>query len=419
MKTIVIVGTLDTKSEQILYTKQQIENLGKRVLIVDTSTRGTPSQDADISCHEVARAAGTSVEGIRNMKDRGGITPLIVAGATRIAQELLTRGRLDGILALGGASAATLGSAVMKTLPFGVPKLILSSAAGMPAYAGRWFGTGDIMMMNTIVDIVGLNRLVKNVLDRAAGAISGMADKNLGAQLADMLGSSGKPLVAMTEDGSSEKCASYVRDSLEKKGYDVVNFHAQGISDRAMEDLIEQGFFDAVVDICVVGVSDELFEGNRPGGPKRLEAAGKRGIPLVLTPCGLNQTGAGPTRKNSGKYSSRPRILKLDELRWGTRLNEEELILTAKTIAEKLNKATGPVTFIVPKRGFSGFDPPGGILYAPEEDMVFATELKRLLKPEIEVTEVDANLEEPAFGEAVVKGFEQIMKKGGRGGEMG
>jgi uncharacterized protein (UPF0261 family) len=410
MKTVVIIGTLDTKSEQILYMKGRLENLGKKVLIVDTSTRGVPSPDADISNQEVAGAAGTSVEAIRNMKDRERITSLIIEGSTRIAHELLSQGRLDGVLALGGASAATLGSAVMKTLPFGVPKLILSSAAGMQAYAGRWFGTGDIMMMNTIADIVGLNGLVKNVLDRGAGAVSGMVDMNAGPLLADMLEKSGRPVVAMTEDGSSERCASYVRDSLEKKGYDVVNFHAQGISDRAMEELIEQGFFDAVVDICVVGVSDELFEGNRPGGPKRLEMAGRRGIPLVLTPCGLNQTGAGPTRKNSEKYASRPRILKLDELRMGTRLNEEELTVTARTVAEKLNKSKGPVTFIIPKRGFSGFDPPGGILHAPEEDEVFTTEVKRLLKRSIEVIEVDANLEEPAFAEALVAGFEHMMQ---------
>lgn len=418
MKTIVIIGTLDTKGEQIGFVKSEMEKLGKRVLLIDTSTRDGAVLTADITSSRVAEAAGTTMERIRDIKDRGKITALMIEGSIKVAQILLAEGKLDGIMALGGASAATVGTAVMKALPFGVPKLVLSSAAGMQAYAGKWFGTGDIMMMNTIVDIIGLNELVKNVLYRAAGAMNGMVELSSGS-LSGLLGRSGRAVVAMTEDGSSEKCASYVRCSLEKKGYEVVNFHAQGISDRAMEDLIEQGFIDAVVDICLVGVSDELFDGNRPGGPKRLEMAGLRGIPQVLAPCGLNQTGAGPTRRNTEKYASRSRILKLDDLRMGTRLNEEELLLTAKTLANKLNKAKGPVKFCIPKKGFSGFDPPGGVLFDPEEDMIFVNELKRLVNREVEIIEVEANLEEPLFAEALVESFEQIMKKEGMGGNVG
>jgi uncharacterized protein (UPF0261 family) len=220
--------------------------------------------------------------------------------------------------------------------------------------------------------------------------------------------------VAMTEDGASERCANYVRQGLEKMGYVAVSFSINGFSDRAMEELIGQGFFDGVVDIALMGVSDELFEGNRPGGPHRLEMAGRRGIPMAIAPCGLNQTGCGPTRKNAEKYTSRARILKLDELRMGTRLNKEELTLTARTVAEKLNRAKGPVKFFIPLKGFSGFDPPGGVLYCPEEDMIFIDEVKRLVKPGVEIVEIDANLEESAFAQALLDGFVQIMeaKKG-------
>jgi uncharacterized protein (UPF0261 family) len=302
----------------------------------------------------------------------------------------------------------------MRALPFGIPKLMVCSAAGM-AYAAKWFGTGDIMMMNTIVDLAGNNDLVKNVLNRAAGAICGMAETNRGGSLASLLADKGKPLVAMTEDGASERCATYVRRGLEKSGYEAVSFSINGFSDRAMEDLIGQGFFDGVVDIALMGVSDELFEGNRPGGPHRLEMAGRRGIPMVIAPCGLNQTGAGPTRKNSEKYASRPRILKLDELRMGTRLNEEELLLTARTVAEKLNGARGPVKFFIPLKGWSGFDPPGGVLYCPEEDTIFTDEIKRLIKPGVEIVEIDANLEEPAFAQALLDGFVQLMEAAKKG----
>ena len=409
MKTIVVVGTLDTKGEQLAFVREEIQARGHRAVLIDTSTRGGDSGvTPDYSCDEVAAAAGTSVEEIRGLTDRQKITSLIIAGATSLAQGLLRSGDLDGIMTLGGASSATVGAAVLQALPFGVPKLIVSSAAGMQAYAGRWFGTSDITMMNTIVDIVGLNGMVRNVLSRSVGAICGMAESAPGS-LATLLAGGPRPLIAMTEDGSSEMCATVVRGLLEESGCDVVNFHAQGISDRAMEDLFEQGFFDGVVDIALVGVSDELFEGNRPGGPKRLEMAGRRGIPQVLAPCGLNMTGCGPTRKNSEKYASRPRMLRLDDLRMGTRLDAEELLLTARTIAEKLNKATGPVRFYIPMKGWSGFDPPGGVLYSPEEDQVLVDELRRLLKSEIEVIEVDAHLEEPAFAQALAGGLAQLM----------
>ena len=410
MKNIVIIGTLDTKVEQISFVKRHIEVLGHKVIIMDTSTRGKSSISADITCDEIAKAAGASIEEIRSIKERGKITSLMIDGAIKKAKELLAGGKLDGIMSLGGAGAATIGTAVMRALPFGIPKLMISSAAGMQAYAGRWFGTGDIMMMNTIVDLAGLNELVKNVLSRAAGSICGMVETVPVGSLSTLLSGRGKSFVAMTEDGASESCGVYVRHSLEQKGYEVVTFHSQGLGDRAMEELIGQGFFDGVVDIALVGVSDELLEGNRPGGPNRLEMAGKRGIPLVLAPCGLNQTGAGPTRKNAQKYASRPRILKLDELRMGTRLNEEELILTARTVATKLNKARGPVKFFIPRRGWSAWDPPGGILYDPEEDMIFINELKKHLKPEVEIIEIDANLEDTLFAQAMVEGFDQLMK---------
>lgn len=409
MKTILILGTLDTKGNQIQFLKKQIENAGQRVVIMDNSTREAVHAKADITSDEIALAAGTTIEELRGSTDRVKITAAMTAGSIKKTKELHLAGRFDGIVSLGGATAATVATAVMRALPFGVPKLMVCSAAGMP-YAAKWFGTGDIMMMNTIVDLAGDNGLVENVLCRAAGTICGMADMASGGSLATMLSGKGKPLVAMTEDGASVKCATHVRQGLEKMGYEAVSFSVNGFSDRAMEELVGQGFFDGVLDIALMGVSDELFEGNRPGGPHRLEMAGQRGIPLVIAPCGLNQTGCGPTRKNAEKYASRPRILKLDELRMGTRLNEEELISTARTVAEKLNSATGPVKFFIPLKGFSGFDPPDGILYCPEEDRIFIDEVKRLVKPGVEIVEIDANLEDSIFAQALLDGFEQLME---------
>ncbi len=410
MKTVLIIGTMDTKSKQILFVKRLIEERGHEVVIMDIGTRGVSPASVDITPGAVAGAAGASIEEIRGMRELPKIIPLMIKGATKKANELLGLGRLQGILSLGGSGAATIATAVMRALPFGIPKLMVSSAAGMQAYASRWFGTGDIMMMNTLVDLAGLNEMVKNILTRAAGSISGMVESVEVQPLPVLLAGTGQALIAMTEDGSSEKCGSYVRNALELRGYDVIVFHAQGLGDRAMEELIGQGYFDGVVDIATIGVSDEIWEGNRAGGPHRLEMAGKRGIPMAVAPCGLNQTGCGPTRKNAEKYASRSRIHKLDDLRMGTRYNEEELLVNARALAAKLNTARGPVKLFVPLRGFSAYDTPGSVVYAPEEDLILINEVKRCLKPEVEVIEIDANLEEEKFARALADGFDEMFR---------
>jgi uncharacterized protein (UPF0261 family) len=177
-----------------------------------------------------------------------------------------------------------------------------------------------------------------------------------------------------------------------------------------MEEFLAQGFFEGVIDVVTGGVTDELIEGRRAAGPERLESAGKRGIPQVIAPSGINITGAGPTRKNREKYITREKVLKLDELRMFVRLNEEELILVAHAVADKLNKSKGPVQFLVPLQGWSSWDREDNVLYNPQLDRIFIEELKKGLKPNIEITEIDVNLEHPTFAEAMVEAFDGMMK---------
>ncbi len=407
MKTVVILGTLDTKSQQIDFVAQEIRSKGYKVLLMDMSTGAGPSRPADITCDEIAGAAGASMEEIRASRDRDQISKVVIEGASKKVNELLAQGKLDGIMAIGGYSAATACTRVMKSLPFGIPKLMVSSAAGMPD-AGIWFGTSDITMMNTLVDLVALNEMVKSVLSRAAGAICGMLAVPTG-DLKAML-STKEPLVAVTVFGPSENCGNLVCELLEKRGYRQIVFHAQGVGDRAMEELIAQGFFDGVVDIVTGGISDELLEGARAAGPQRLESAGQSGIPQVVAPSGTNWTGVGPTRKNREKYLSRSKILKLDDLRILTRLNEEEMLLVADTIAGKLNKSKGPVQFFIPLRGWSSLERENSVLYDPGLDSVFTARLKEKVKPEVEIIEIDSNLEDPIFASAMVEALDAMMK---------
>ncbi|MFH1243255.1 MAG: Tm-1-like ATP-binding domain-containing protein [Pseudomonadota bacterium] len=407
-KNIVVLGTLDTKGEQILFLKERIEEGGHKAIIVDLSMGGTPLFQADIGPQEIAQAAGQDIEEITASRDRSMVTHVMEAGAIKKIGELNFDKKVDGIIAVGGASMALMGSHVMEVLPFGVPKLIVCPAA-MPAYVGRWFGTMDVAIMQSIVEFAGLNDMLKDVLARAAGAICGMAEK------ASPLGAGGIPKgsIAITQFGFSDDCARYVRQHLEERGYVVYPFHANGISDRAMDSLIDQGYFDGVIDIVPAGVIEEIFEGHRASGTERLEAAGRRGIPQVIAPCSINITGCGPTRKHNEKYASRKRVLKIDELRFGTRFNTDELKIGAKVYAEKLNKAKGPVTILIPLKGWSSIDKEGSILYDPEEDRVFVEELRRYLRPEIGIEKVDCNLEDPEFALALVEKFEGHYKGNG------
>jgi uncharacterized protein (UPF0261 family) len=322
-----------------------------------------------------------------------------------MALKLCLQGDVDGVVALGGATMALMGARAMQKLPFGIPK-VLAVPAAMPAYIGEWFAASDIVVMQLIMEFAGMNDLVKLVLEQTAGTISGMVETSRPHTSLSLP----NPTVAITELGFSPKCARQVERLLEDRGYNVCSFHAQGISDRAMDRLISQGLFDGVIDIVPAGLIEEVLQGNRAAGMERLDAAAERGIPQVLTPCCLNLTGCGITRKEPEKYNSRPKVWKMDAMRAMTRLNQEELLMCAKLYADKLNKTKGPVKFLVPLKGWSSIDGEETILFDPVEDRIFMDELKRLLKPEVKVIEVDCNLENPEFAQAVVDSFDEIFK---------
>ena len=403
-RNIVVLGTLDTKGKQIKFLKGCIEKRGHRPIVVDLSMGSAPLFRADITPEQIAHAAGMTLEEVKALKDRASMTQIMEEGAVKKIKQIASEGGIDGIIAVGGASMALMGSHIMRVLPFGIPKMIVCPAA-MPVYVGEWFSTMDIAVMQSILEFSGLNNLLKSALSRAAGAICGMAEESI--PLKDLTLPKGS--IAITQFGLSENCARYVREYLEDLGYTVFPFHAQGVSDRAMDSLIEQGFFDGVIDIVPAGVIEEIFEGNRAAGPDRLEAAGKRGIPQVIAPCSINLTGCGPTRKHRERYESRPSI-KIDDLRAMTRFSTDELKIAAPVYAEKLNKARGPIKIIIPLRGWSSFDREGSVLYNPKEDMVFVKELKKQLRPDIEIVEIDCNLEDPQFARALVNSLDVMIK---------
>jgi len=328
-------------------------------------------------------------------------------GAKSIANDLYKKGKLSGIVGLGGSTGTLMISDVMKSIPFGVPKIIISSTAALPGLATRYIGTGDIMLFHTVVEIAGLSGLLKNVLDRAAYAIEGMSKIKPISSIKDK----NKKSIALTMFGICEKCASFVREKLEKTGkYEVIGFSAAGVCDRAMEDMILEGYFDGVVDLAPGGVGEYILGGMRAAGPYRLENAGKVGIPMVIAPSGVNVM-SPPKKKYKPDYYERKKF-DLDKHRTMLRVNAEEMKMVAEEFARKLNKASqkSKIVFIFPLKGWSSIDYEGSAIHEPETDKVFIETFKKLADKKIVIKEYDLHLEDEEFANKVVEHFLEILE---------
>ena len=403
-KSIVIIGTCDTKGEQLAHVREVIASRGHQPILMDISMGGASTTQADIGPDAIAARVGSDIGMLRKSRDRAPVTDAMTNGAIQVALDLLSQNRIHGIVALGGATIALIGARVMSRLPFGIPKLIATPAA-MPVYISRWFEATDLAVMQIILEVAGMNNLMKNALAQVAGSISGMVEQSSDHHDLKLP----YPSVAVTELGFSDQCAKNVEKLLTDKGYHVFPFHAQGVSDRALDRLIAQGFFDGVVEIVPAGLIEERFKGNRAAGLERLDAGLTRGVPQVWAPCCLNLTGAGPTRHNRAKYVASGRVLEIDQMRAMTRFPVDELIVGAEMYAEKMNKAQGPLKMVVPLKGWSSIDQEGGVLYDPREDQIFIEELKKRLRPDIELEEVDCNLEDMGTAVALVENLERFM----------
>ncbi len=402
-KSVLIISTLDTKGDETLYLRDKIQHLGLKPVLMDISMRkGKDSSQADISSDSVAASGGSSIEKIHASADRSKNTDIVISGASKIANTLFNEGKINGIIGIGGSTGSLMGTDVMRSLPFGVPKLMISSTAALPGLSTRYIDTGDIALFHSVIEIAGVTDMLKNVIDRAVYAIAGMVhDAVTPAKQA------GGKAIALAMLGPCEKCASRVREQLEKKGFQVIGFSAAGIGDRAMEEMIAGGFFQGVIDLAPGGVGEHLFGFMRDAGPHRLESAGKVAIPQIISTCSVNH--ATPSKsKYKPEYHER-RKYNLDKLRTWLRLSTDELKQVADVFAEKLNRSSGPVKVMIPMNGWSGADYPGNPTYDPEEDKIFVQHLREKLRPDIQITEVISNMEDPEFADSIVKAAAEIF----------
>jgi uncharacterized protein (UPF0261 family) len=404
---IVILVMAEEKWEEASFLMGEIQALGHKAVILDMGLLGKPQGTCDITREEIISLSGYEPSEAARVTDRGQRMPIMVAGAKEKVGRLHSKDAIAGIISIGGNTGTQMATDIMKTLPFGIPKLAVSSGASLPGFASRYIGNADIALMHSVVEIGGLNSLMKNVLYRAAGAICGMVGGSLKAPVST-LGKGERPLVAMTHFGLCEECAVNVRKQLEARGYEVIGFAATGVGDRAMEEIItQQDIFTAVVDLAPGGVGEELLGFSRAAGAYRLESAGRRGIPQIIAPCAVNL--GSPLKRKYRPEHHRRKKHDYDASRTFIRLSEEELIKVAGAMADKLNKARGPVRVVIPLGGWSSIDRRGTDFHDAALDRAFVTELKKLLKKDIEVREVDADLETPEFAEAIVRAGDGLL----------
>ncbi len=395
-KSILVISTLDTKGAETLYLKKKIETLGFSAILMDLSMGADGEHLAEISNAQVAVAGGSSIAEIMQSRERSRITKIMTSGASKLAKRYHGDGRIDGVIAMGGSTGTLMASEVMRALPFGVPKAVISSTAALPGLSTRYIGTGDIVLFHSVIEISGLSDLLKNVMDRAAHAITGMVHETVTSPVTG----AGKA-IALTMLGPCEKCASTVRQALERSGYQVIGFSAAGIGDRAMEDMISEGFFHGIVDLAPGGVGEHLFGFMRDAGPDRMVSAGKLGIPQIISTCSVNHMTPAKSRYKPDYHQRRK--YDLDKFRTWIRMAPDELQKVAEVFVNKLNSAQGPVKVLIPQNGWSSVDQPGNPTHDPQEDRLFVDVLQKKLDPQIQIVEVPANMEDLAFAEVVVE----------------
>jgi uncharacterized protein (UPF0261 family) len=396
-KGVLILATMDTKGPEALYVRNTIEARGGKQILMDLSIGGERKRAAcDITAAAVARAGGASLRQFASSRNRELNMEAMVSGAVRMTHRLVQAETIHGILGIGGYSGSLMTAEVMQSLPFGFPKVLVSSAASIPGLSTRFLQTSDILLFNSVIEIAGLTGLVRSVLDRAVLAVLGMLQGRVTEPDTDRTRA-----IAMTMLSPCERCARSVRAGLEEQGYGVVGFHATGMGDRAMEAMISEGLFRGVIDLAPGGVGEHLYGFMRDAGPLRLESAGRAGIPQIISTCGVNHI--TPRRSKYTREHDLRKRYDLDRYRTWLRMSPKELKEVAGVFARKLNQSRAPIKVLIPLRGWSSVDSLGNPTYDPGEDRLFAEELRKTIKKDVEVLEVDANMEDPAFAEAVLK----------------
>lgn len=400
MPTIALLGTMDTKGVEHGFVAGQIRARGHRTLVIDLGTDAPPQLPPDITREEVARVAGLDLAALIARHDRGEAVHAMSKAAPLILAKLHAEGRIDGVISLGGGGGTAMATAGMRALPIGFPKLMVSTLAASSSIA-EYLGVKDIVMMPSIVDVAGLNRISRQIFTRAAGAICGMVEAAAPA-------AQDKPIIVASMFGNTTECVQKARAMLEAAGYEVLTFHCTGTGGRTMESLIESGLVAGVLDVTTTEWADELVGGFLGAGPHRLEAAARRGVPAIVAPGCLDMVNFHAPETVPAKFAGRlfyrhnPQVTLM-------RTTPEECAQLGRIIAEKVNLSTGPVTMLLPKKGVSVVSAAGQPFYDPAADTALFEAIKKHLRSDIPVMELDTTINDPAFAEVCASTLLQLI----------
>ena len=399
-KTVALLATLDTKGVEIAYMRDCVIARGHRALVIDSGLMGEAVRTADIPNTRVAQAGGSSLQTLRRNADREESAPIMAAGATRLVRELVARGEIHALVALGGTQGTTLSTAVMRALPYGFPKIMVSTMAS--GNVARWVGTRDITMMYSVTDIMGLNPFMRRVLANAAGAACGMAE----VELPD---SAAKPLVAVTTVGITTQGAMKAAEVLQAGGYETIVFHAVGTGGRAMEEMMREGVIGAVLDYSTIEVSNEMFHALLAGGPDRLTTAGALRLPQVLCPGAIEVLVFNEPETVPAQYRDR-RLVRHSPQITDLRLNRKEMADVGREVGRRLGSTKDDAVFLVPKAGYDSYATEGEAFFDPDADAAFVEALRASVPDRVAVVERDLDINDPAFATEAAKTLIGLMQ---------
>lgn len=392
-KTIALIGALDSKGEEFAFVKATIENRGHQVLVINTGIIGEPAFTPDINAALVAEAGGVSLQTLREQADRGIAIDVMTKGAAAIAKTLFSQDKFDGILGMGGSAGTIIATAAMRELPVGFPKVVVSTLAAGDTSA--YIGTKDIILLPSVVDVAGINRISAQIYANAVGTIVGMVETAV-PEIEE------RPLIAASMFGNTTQLVDRCRAFLSEQGYETLVFHATGTGGKTMEGLINDGYFDGVLDLTTTEWADELVGGVLTAGPERMDGAANQAVPQVIAPGCLDMANFWAPETIPDKYADRlfykwnPNVTLM-------RTTPEENAELGRILAEKANRSTGPVAFYLPLKGVSILDSPGGEFWWPEANEALFAAIKENLRKDIPVFELDNNINDEAFARAVTE----------------
>ncbi len=401
LNSVLLVATMDTKSEEALFLKARMEELGVSVVIMDAGIKGKSPVRTSISREQVAKAHGKTIEEVQAIGHEGEALDVMINGAIQCALDLYAKDKIGGIIGLGGSMGTTLGTAVMRSFPFGFPKVMISTMASRDTRS--FVGTKDITMLHSVCDISGLNRITKQILSNGGAAIAGMVRHMTQFDTLE------KPLVFLSTLGTTEACAQHMRQELESNGYEVVIFHTVGSGGKAMEEMVKGESVAAVIDMSLHEIADHFFGGDYDAGPSRGSAALQKGVPAVLVPGNIDFLVTGPLKIAKKRFPGRA-YHKHNVAITAIRTDKKEIEFLAQVLADLCNSARGQFSVLVPMGGFSAFDSEEGPLHDPEAPELFVETFKKSLEQQSSMNLLPHHINDPEFAQAVIQALEKLLE---------